>query len=288
MNRRKLLRTAAASAALGLAQSVIAKEAGQVNTGYVKVNGLNMYYERHGSGGVPLVLLHGAFSAIGTSFGAMLPALSAHREVIAFELQGHGHTADIDRPLALASLASDVAGALDQLGVTQADVFGYSLGGGAALQLVLDRPDLVRKVILASLAYSKAGYPPGFVEAMQGVTVDMLKGSPWEQEYAQLAPNPGDFGQLLEKIKAFNANLPDFAEDRLKAIAQPCLLISGDADNASVEHMGAFHKLVGGGVPVTPMGTPRSWLHILPGTSHVLVPGRGDLIVPSIEAFLAA
>lgn len=285
MNRRTLLRAAAASAAAGIAHSAIAAEQARMNTGYVQVNGVDMYYERHGSGGVPLVLLHGAFSAIGTSFGTMLPALAANREIIAFELQGHGHTADVDRPFGLAALASDVAAAMDQLKIEQADVMGYSLGAGVALQLVLDRPALVRKAVLVSLAYSQAGYPPGFAEAMQGITADMLMGSPWQLEYAELAPNPGDFGKLVDKIKAFNADLPDFSEAQLAAITQPCLLISGDADNASVEHMAAFLKLVGG-VPPGPMEPARSWLHILPGTSHAFVPERADLIVPSVERFL--
>ncbi len=257
-----------------------------MKSGYVPVNGLNLYYERHGSGGVPLVLLHGAFSAIGTSFGAILPRLAANREVIAFELQGHGHTADIDRPLGLDALASDIASALGALGVGQVDVYGYSLGAGVALTLALEHPQFVRKLVLASLAYSKAGYPPGFMEAMQGIKAEMLQGTPWQQEYAAIAPNPDDFGKLFEKVKAFNAVLPDFDVERIRAMTMPVLLISGDADNASVEHMAAFHKLVGGGVPVDQTGAARSWLHILPGTSHAFVPGKADLIVPAVEMFL--
>src|SRR5512147_2299619 len=99
---------------------------------YVSVNGLNMYYEIHGMG-QPLVLLHGAFSAIGTSFGQMLPGLAKTRQVIAFELQSHGRTADIDRPLSLEGMADDVAAALEQLGIKQADVLGYSMGAGVVL-----------------------------------------------------------------------------------------------------------------------------------------------------------
>src|ERR671935_2504651 len=112
-------------------------------TGYAQVNGLNMYYEIHGSGGVPLILLHGAFSAIGTSFEKLLPGLSANRQVIAFELQGHGRTADIDRPMSLEAMADDVAAALEQLDIAQADVLGYSMGAGVALHLALRHPTLV-------------------------------------------------------------------------------------------------------------------------------------------------
>src|ERR671922_2573602 len=115
-------------------------------TGYASVNGLRMYYEIHGTG-QPLILLHGAFSAIGTSFGALLPSLAKTRQVIAFELQAHGHTADIDRPLTLEGMADDVAAAIQQLGLGQADVFGYSMGAFVALQLVIRHPELVRKLV---------------------------------------------------------------------------------------------------------------------------------------------
>ena len=257
-----------------------------MDKGYISVNGLDLYYERHGEGGTPLVLLHGAFSAIGTSFGALLPKLAASREVIAFELQGHGHTADIDRPFALDTMADDIAAGLEQLGVARADIFGYSLGAGVALTLALRHTERVRKLVLASLAYSKAGYPPGFVEAMQGIKAEMFTGTPWQQEYASIAPRPDDFGKLLAKLKTFNSILPDFAEAELKAITLPVLLISGDADNASLEHMASFHRLLGGGVPVDQTGAARSWLLILPGTSHAFVPARADIIAPAVEAFL--
>src|SRR5215213_1787415 len=121
-------------------------------TGYASVNGLEMYYEIHGTG-QPLVLLHGAFSAIGTSFDALLPALATTRQVIAFDMQGHGRTADIDRPLSLEQLADDIAAAIQQLGLQQADIFGYSLGAGVALHLVTRHPEVVRKLVLASVTY---------------------------------------------------------------------------------------------------------------------------------------
>ena len=285
MNRRKLFGAAAATVALGMMQSVKAEEK-QMDKGFVSVNGQEMYFERHGKGGTPLVLLHGAFSAIGTSFGAMLPKLAENREVIAFELQGHGHTPDTDRPLRLDTLAADVAAGLEQLGVRQADIFGYSMGAAVAFQLVLDRPDLVRKLVLTSLAYSSAAYPPGYAAMMQTIQPEMLMGSPWQLEYAEIAPNPENFSRLVEKVKDFSASVADFPEERIKAIAQPSLVISGDIDNASVEHMAAFHKLMGG-TPVDPMSPARSWLLILPGTSHAFVPGRADLIVPAVETFLA-
>src|SRR5262245_11823501 len=121
-----------------------------VRTGYAAVNGLKMYYEIHGAG-QPLVLLHGAFSAIGTSLAALLPALAETRQVIAFELQGHGRTADIDRPLTLEQMADDTAAAIRQLGIGRADIFGYSMGAAVALHLAIRHPDVMHKLVLASV-----------------------------------------------------------------------------------------------------------------------------------------
>src|SRR5512144_2211166 len=127
-----------------------------VKDGYVSVNGLKMYYEIHGDG-QPLVLVHGAFSAIGTSFGALVPGLAKSRQVIGFELQAHGHTADIDRPLSLEQMADDVAAAIRYLGFERADVFGYSMGAAVALHVVIRHPDVVRKLVFASATYNLDG-----------------------------------------------------------------------------------------------------------------------------------
>src|SRR5512143_540206 len=132
-------------------------------TGYAPVNGLQMYYEIHGTG-QPLVLLHGAFSAIGTSFGNLLPCLARTRQLIAFELRAHGRPPDIDRPLSLEQMADDVAAALRHLGIERADIFGYSMGAGVALHLVIRHPDVVRKLVLASVTYNLNGVHPGLME----------------------------------------------------------------------------------------------------------------------------
>ena len=144
---------------------------------YVSVNGLDMYYETHGTG-QPLVMLHGAFSAIGTSFGGLIPELAKTRQVIAFELQAHGHTADIDRPLSLEAMADDVAAAIKQLGMEQADIFGYSMGAGVALYAVIRHPEVVRKLILASITYTMSGFHPGLMEGMGSMKPEMMHGSP--------------------------------------------------------------------------------------------------------------
>src|SRR5215472_10338603 len=127
--------------------------------GYAEVNGLSMYYEVHGQG-QPLALLHGALSAIGTSFGKLLPGLARRRQVIAVEMQGHGRTADIDRPLRFELLADDIATFLRQIGVAKADLFGWSLGAGVALQTAMRHPAVVRKLALASVTYQSSGLYP--------------------------------------------------------------------------------------------------------------------------------
>src|SRR5918998_758386 len=140
---------------------------------YVSVNGLNMYYEIYGAG-QPLVLLHGAFSAIGASSGNVLPELAKTRRVIAFEMQAHGHTADIDRPLSMEQMADDTAAALQQLGIEKADFFGYSMGAGIALQVAIRHPEMVRKLVLAAVSYTLSGLHPGLMDGLGEMKPEMM------------------------------------------------------------------------------------------------------------------
>ena len=159
MKRRTLIAGAAATvAAAAIAQSFHAQET-SMKSGYAPVNGLEMYYEIHGSGGVPLVLLHGAFSAIGTSFAPTLPGLSANRQVIGLDLQAHGRTADIDRPLRIELLADDVVALLDYLEIPQADVFGYSNGAAVALNMAINHPTRVRRLVFLSGDHDARWHP---------------------------------------------------------------------------------------------------------------------------------
>src|SRR5215207_4519488 len=166
-----------------------------VRTGYAPVNGLNMYYEIHGEG-QPLVLLHGAFSAIGTSFGELLPGLTEARKVVGFELQGHGHTADIDRPLTYEAMAHDVTTAIEQMELGTVDVYGYSMGAFVGLLASVRRPDLVRKLVFMSGTYSRAGVHPGLMEGLGEMTPEMMVGSEWHDEYMRIAPHPEDFDRI--------------------------------------------------------------------------------------------
>jgi pimeloyl-ACP methyl ester carboxylesterase len=255
---------------------------------YVAVNGLDMYYEIHGTG-QPLVLIHGAFSAIGTSFGKLLPELAKTRQVIAFELQAHGHTADIDRPLTLEAMAEDVAAAIQQLELGQADVFGYSMGAFVALQLVVRHPELVRKLVVASVSFTRSGIHPGLMEGLGEMTPDMMFGSQWHDEYLKIAPHPEHFARLFAKKTEMDRNTRDLSPEDIQGIKSPTLIIIGDSDLIRPEHAVEMFRLLGGGVfGDTPAGLPNSQLAILPGTSHVSIANRADLLIPMITFFLDA
>ena len=255
-------------------------------SGYVHVNGLAMYYEIHGKG-QPLVLLHGAFSGIGTSFGRILPGLAKTRKVIAFELQGHGRTADIDRPLTVEGMADDVAAALPELGIEQADVLGYSTGGAVALHFATRHPERLRKLVLMSIGYTLGGIHPGLMDGMGQMKPEMMYGSPFHEEYMRIAPRPEDFARLFEKKTQMDRQLKDFSEEEIRRIQAPVLLMIGDSDLIRPEHAVEMFRLLGGGVfGDTPAGLPNSQLAILPGTSHVSIADRADWLVSMINSFL--
>jgi pimeloyl-ACP methyl ester carboxylesterase len=257
-------------------------------SGYVSVNGLNMYYEIHGTG-QPLVLLHGAFSAIGTSFGALLPELAKTRQVVGFELQAHGRTADIDRPLSLEGMADDVAAAIQKLGIGPADIFGYSTGAAVALHVVIRHPEVVRKLVLASVSYTLGGIHPGLMDGLGEMKPEMMFGSPWHEEYLRLAPHPEYFATLFAKKTQMDRGIQDLPAETIRAIQAPTLLVIGDSDLIRPEHAVEMFRLLGGGVfGDTPAGLPTSQLAILPGTSHVSIVSRAELLIPIITPFLDA
>lgn len=256
-------------------------------TGYAPVNGLQMYYEVHGEG-QPLVLLHGAFSAIGTSFGKLLPALAKKYQAIGVDLQGHGRTADIERPLRIEAMADDIAALLKYLNIERADVFGYSMGAGVALLTAIRHPEVVRKLAVASVTYSPEGMHPGLMEGMSGLKPEHLMGSPWQVEYATIAPRPEDFSKLVSQVLDMNRHIPNVPAETMQAIKLPMLIIIGDSDIVRPEHAVEMFRLVGGGVSGDNMGMPTSQLAILPGTSHVTVVSRDDLLLPMLTAFLDA
>lgn len=255
---------------------------------YASVNGLKLYYEIHGSGR-PLVLLHGGFMTIDT-FEPLLPALAATRQVIAVELQGHGHTADIDRPLSYELMADDVAALIKQLGLENADILGYSLGGGVALQTAIRHPDVVRKLVVMSATYTTEGWYPEVRAAMGTIDGEALVGTPLHETYVKSAPRPEDWVTFVAKMRQLlGVETYDWAED-VAAMKVPTLILVGDNDHLRPAHAVEMHGLLGGGkVDVYGTGAlPQSQLMVLPGTSHFTIANRTDLLLPIITPFLDA
>ncbi len=254
--------------------------------GYAPVNGLEMYYEIHGSG-EPLILLHGAYMTIGT-MGEVVPYLAETRQVIAVELQGHGRTADIDRPLSYEQMADDVAALIEYLGIEEADVFGYSMGGGVALQIAIRHPGVVRKLVVISASYTSDGIYPEVLAMIETITPEAFADTPWFAEYVRVAPNPDGFPNLVTKLKRLDAEVYAWPPETVQAIAAPTLLIIGDSDVVRPEHAIELFRLRGGGVPGDLAGLPNAQLAVLPGTTHVGVMERADLLRAMIPAFLDA
>ena len=190
-------------------------------TGYAPVNGRQMYYEIHGSGGTPLLLLHGGLFDIDQQFGALIPGLAADRRVIATDFQGHGRTNDVDRPLRSADLASDVVGLLEHLDVAQADVFGFSVGGATALHLAIGHPELVRKLIVSSASFHPDGDRPENSGAVAEMTVEMIAGTPMEQAYRAKSPHPDRLQDLLDKLGTFDEGFPGWSDAEIEGSPRP-------------------------------------------------------------------
>ena len=288
----RLMVLAIGFAMLANVSAASAQRAGRRGTGgrYAFVNGLKMYYEVRGAQrGTPIVFLHGAFSNIETDFGKMLPTIAKSHQVIAMEQQGHGRTADIDRPLTYEQMADDVAELLRQLRITKADFVGYSMGGGIATYMAIRHPELVRKIVYAGGAsFDPDGYYPGLIEGEKKMTPDALAGTPWEKAYKRIAPNPKDWPKLVERIKDLDVNWRGLSEDQVRSIKAPALLIVGDADVIRPEHVVQMFRLLGGGVPGDLVGLPRSQLAVLPGTTHVTLITKTNWLLSMIPEFLDA
>jgi pimeloyl-ACP methyl ester carboxylesterase len=254
-------------------------------TGYADVNGLKMYFEINGSG-PPLVLLHGGISNIETDFGLLLPGLASDRQVIAIEQQAHGRTADIDRPLSVAQMAEDTKALLQQIGIDNADFFGYSMGGAIALHIAIERPELVRKLVLAAVAYRAEGAHGGTSDSVEELDPEMMAATPFGQAYSRLAPNPDDWPKLLKKVGEWGRNIQDWTPEAVQSIQAPVLLVYGDSDIIKPEHGVEVFKLLGGGVAGDLVGLPRSRLAILPGTTHITLVHRAEWLLSMITEFL--
>ena len=257
-------------------------------TGYAPVNGLKMYYEIHGSG-EPVVMLHGAFMAISGDWNDWISELSKTRKVIAVEMQGHGRTADINRDITYENLSDDMAALLDYLKIPSADIIGYSLGGGVAIECAIRHPEKVRKVVSISAPYARDGWVKEANDFWPNFTWEIFKGTPMESEYKRLSPTPDKFPDFVNHIKATALKPYDFGAEKLKATKAPMLFIFGDADGVRLDHIAEMYRLKGGGNIHGDM-QPRSAsrLAILPDTTHVTLMNRRQTIVPMIKDFLDA
>jgi pimeloyl-ACP methyl ester carboxylesterase len=220
---------------------------------YAAVNGLQMYYEIHGAGR-PLVLIHGGGSTIESTFGRILPELARSHRVIAVELQAHGHTRDIDRPLSFEQDADDVAALLHQLQVGKADIMGFSNGGTTALQIAIRHPGLVRRLVLASATYKRDGLPPGFFAGFQHASLETSMPQPLKEAYLNANPDRKGLQAMFDRDVARMVAFKDISPEEIKSIEAPTLVINGDADVVRPEHALEMARTL-----------PHAHLAILPG-----------------------
>ena len=214
---------------------------------YADVNGISLYYETHGNGR-PLVLLHGGLGS-GEMFGAILPTLAVYHKVILVDLQGHGRTADIDRPIDIRLMADDIAALITHLGLDKPDVFGYSLGGGVAFFTVAKHPELVGKAVIVSANIRRSAIYPEMLAQQEQVgpeAAEFMKQTPMYELYQRVAPRPEDFPKLLGKIGQAMSKDFDFT-DLVRGLKVPTLIACGDADMAPPSHYVEIFELLGGG-----------------------------------------
>jgi pimeloyl-ACP methyl ester carboxylesterase len=246
--------------------------------GYVEVNGLHMYYEVYGEGS-PLVLLHGGMMTIDLNFATLIPTLATRHRVIGVELQGHGRTADTGREITPAALASDVVGLLDHLGIDRAHVLGHSMGGAVALELAVSHPHRVRSVVPISISVRPDGVHEELADPSKHATSTRMPTpqdfADMSEAYKRLSPHPDHFDEFLATLSASNADLEGWSDEQLAGITAPTLLMLGDHDFTTVEHGAVMLRLI-----------PGSQLAVLPGTTHMTITRRADVVLPLLSAFL--
>jgi pimeloyl-ACP methyl ester carboxylesterase len=247
---------------------------------YADVNGIRLYYEEYGAGR-PLVLLPGGMLTIGLTFGPMLGELAAGRRVIAIELQGHGHTEDIDRAMTIDNLVDDVVALLRSLEILEADVFGYSLGGMVALGLALYHPHLVGRLVLASTPYDAEGYHPetrpASFDPSSPRAPTAADGESWQAAYRAVAPEPERFDAVRAKVASLVEHYDGWTTDEIRALQAPTLLLLGENDFVRLEHAAEMAELIG-----------HAQLRVLPGATHVDMTRRPEELLAAVLPFLDA
>ncbi len=272
-----------------LLSTAVSAQAQKPTTGYAPVNGLRMYYEIHGSGsGVPLVLLHGSYMTISNNWTEWIGEFPKTRKVIAVEMQGHGRTADINRDFSYENLADDIAAMLAHLKIKQADLLGYSMGGGVAMQVAIRHPEKVRKVVSISAVFRHDGWVKEALDMFPQLTADMFKGSPIETEYKKLSPTPNEFPSFVKRVIAMDLKPYDFGADKLEATKAPFLFIHGDADGVRLDHISEMFRLKGDEIFGDMRPRSESRLAVLPNTTHITLMEKGEAIIPMVNDFLDA
>lgn len=255
------------------------------NSGYAQVNGLKMYYEVHGEGR-PLLLLHGSYMNIDLNYGQLIPELAKDHKVIAFEMQGHGRTADIDRDYSWEALAEDAAALLQYLKIDNADILGYSLGATVALELAIRHPQMVHKLVFISSAFKYDGWIKPVRDIFPMMKPEFLEHTPLKAAYDRLAPDTSHWKAFVTKLAKFDATPFDLGIENVKALKCPVLIIKGDNDGVDLSHTAEMYEALGGGVSGDMAGIPKSQLGIIPGTSHVTVMMANAALLGMIIPFL--
>jgi pimeloyl-ACP methyl ester carboxylesterase len=253
---------------------------------YAKVNGIDLYYEVHGTG-KPLIMLHGGFGSF-KMFDAFSSALAEKHQVIGVDLYGHSRTALTDRPMTFASMADDIAGLIAHFGLEKATLLGFSLGGTVALQTAIRHPELVDKLVLISTPFKRTGWHPEMQAGMASLTPEGFVHTPVYDGYVQLAPRPEDFPRLIAEMRKTLSQDYDWTE-QASALKMPVLIIAGDADGLPPSHAVEFFTLLGGGLKDANWNGEymiASQLAILPATTHYNMTFRADLLLPVLEPFL--
>lgn len=248
-------------------------------SGYADVNGLHQYYETHGSG-APLVLLHGGMLTIDLNFATLIPTLAQTHTVIGVEAQGHGRTADIDRPVTYENLANDVVALLDHLGIDRAAVLGHSMGGGTALELAVSHPDRVSAIVPISAGIDKSGMHPDLSDPSTFETSPIM---PTAQDFAdfkgayeRLSPHPEHFDDFLVKMSGMDQEAAGWTDEQVGGISCPVLIVQGDNDFTLISHAGEMLAKI-----------PGSTLAVIPGTTHMQVTRRDAILLPILHQFFA-
>lgn len=254
-------------------------------SGYADVNGLKLYYEVYGSG-KPIVLLHGSFMTIPLNWSHIIPLLK-DRKVIVAEMQGHGRTKDIDRPMSYEAFANDVSGLLKHLKIDSADILGYSMGGGIAFQFAVQHPEQLRRLVILSGTYAHDGWWPDVEKSFGTINADMFKGSIIQKQYDSLGNDPKHFDEFVKKVMSMDLKFYDWSKE-VKKIQAPIFMAIGDADGVRYEHAIELFRAKGGGKMGDMYGLPKSRLAIIPGTTHIGMMQRTNILMPMITDFLDA